>query len=124
MRFEEVATQELFPSYIRHKERSTEEKMSSGFIIAKQNQYMRRFQEAGAVSPETARSLEQVGCRDSRMFQRMVRRDVICQAAPGKYYLDVQAAQGFRKARRERALNVLPIVLVIAVVLIYFTMKR
>jgi hypothetical protein len=98
--------------------------MSSGFIIAKQNQYMRRFQEARAVSPDTAMSLEQVGCRDSRMFQRMVRREVIRQVTPGKYYLDVQAAQIFRKARRERALNALLIVLVLAVVLIYFTMKR
>jgi hypothetical protein len=98
--------------------------MSSGFIIAKQNQYLRRFQEAGAVAPESAMSLEQVGLRDSRMFQRLVRREVIRQAGPGKYYLDVQAAQAFRTARRERALNALLIVLVIAVVLIYFTMKR
>jgi hypothetical protein len=98
--------------------------MSAAFIIAKQNQYLRRFQEAGAVSPDNAKSLEQVGCRDSRMFQRMVRREVIRQAAPGKYYLDVEAAQAFRLARRERALNALLIVLVIAVVLIYFSMKR
>jgi hypothetical protein len=98
--------------------------MSAAFIIAKQNQYLRRFQEAGAISPDTAKSLVQVGCRDSRMFQRMVRREVIWQAVPGKYYLDVEAAQAFRKARRERALNALLIVLVITVVLIYFTMKR
>ncbi len=98
--------------------------MSSAFIIAKQNQYLRRFQEAGAISPDTAASLEQVGCRDARMFQRLVRRGVIRQTEPGKYYLDVEAAQAFRKARRERALNALLIVLVIAVVVIYFSMKR
>ncbi len=98
--------------------------MSSGFIIAKQNQYLRRFQEAGVISAETARSLEQVGCRDSRMFQRMVRREVFLQAAPGKYYLDVEAARAFRQARRERALNALLIVLVIVVVLIYFSMNK
>ena len=97
--------------------------MSSAFIIAKQNQYLRRFQEAGAISPETAKGLEQVGCRDTRMFQRMVRREVIRQTAPGKYYLDVGAAQAFRQARRERALTALLIILVIAVVLIYFTAK-
>ena len=84
---------------------------------------MSRFQEAGAVSPETARSLEQVGCRDARMFQRMLRREVIRPAAPGKYYLDVQAARAFRRARRERALAALVIVLIIAVVLIYFSMR-
>ena len=97
--------------------------MSSAFIIAKQNQYLRRFQEAGAVSLDTAKGLEQVSCRDSRMFQRMVRREVIRQAAPGKYYLDVEAAQQFRRARRERALTALFIILAITVVLIYFSMK-
>ncbi|HVM72265.1 MAG TPA: hypothetical protein VMT91_10940 [Anaerolineales bacterium] len=97
--------------------------MSAAFIIAKQNQYLRCFQEAGAVSPNTAMSLEQAGCQDSRMFQRMVRRKVIRQAMPGKYYLDVEAARAFRKARRERALTALVIILVVAVVLIYLVMK-
>jgi hypothetical protein len=97
--------------------------MGSGYIIAKQNQYLRRFQEAGAISPDTAMSLEQVGCRDSRMFQRLVRREVIRQTAPGQYYLDVAAAQAFRQARRQRALTALVIVLAIAVVLIYFAAK-
>ena len=98
--------------------------MSAAFIVAKQNQYLRRFQEAGAISPDTAKGLEQVGCRDSRMFRRLVRREVIRQAGPGKYYLDVEAAQAFRKARRERALNALLIILVIAVVAIYFITRR
>ena len=97
--------------------------MGSGYIIAKQNQYLRRFQEAGAISPDTAMSLEQVGCRDSRMFQRLVRREVIRQTAPGQYYLDVAAAKAFRQARRQRALTALVIVLAIAVVLIYFAAK-
>ena len=98
--------------------------MSAAFIIAKQNQYLRRFQEAGAISAETAASLEQVGCRDARMFQRLVRRGVIRQTAPGKYYLDIEAAQEFRRARRERALTALVIILVVAIVVIYFSMKR
>ena len=97
--------------------------MGSAFIVAKQNQYLRRFQEAGAVSPETAKGLEQVGCRDTRMFQRMVRREVIRQAMPGTYYLDVAGAQAFRQARRQRAWAALVIVLIISVVLIYFTAK-
>jgi hypothetical protein len=97
--------------------------MSSAFIIAKQNQYLRRFQEAGAISAETAASLEQVGCRDSRMFQRIVRREVVRQVSQGKYYLDIEAAQEFRRARRERALTALVIIVIIAVVLIYLTAK-
>jgi hypothetical protein len=97
--------------------------MSAATIIAKQNRYLRRFQEAGAISPDTARSLEQVNCRDSRMFQRLVGREVIRQAQPGKYYLDIEAAQAFRRARRERVLTALVIILAITAVLIYFSMK-
>ena len=97
--------------------------MSSAFIIAKQNQYLKRFQEAGAISPDTAKGLEQVGCQDSRIFQRMVSREVIRQVAPGKYYLDVEAARAFRQARRQRALTALLIILAIAVVLIYISLK-
>jgi hypothetical protein len=67
--------------------------------------------------------LEQLGCRDSRIFERMVQREVIRGVSPGKYYLDVGAAQAFRQARRERALTALVIILAIADVLIYFSLK-
>jgi hypothetical protein len=96
---------------------------SAAFIIAKQNQYLRRFREAGAVSPDTALSLEQAGCRDSRMFRSLVRREVIRQTPEGKYYLDLKAAQAFRQARHERALTALVIVLAMVAVLVYFIMK-
>ena len=97
--------------------------MSSGFIIAKQNQYLRRFQEAGAISPDTAATLEQVGCRDSQMFKRLVRREVIRQTEPGKFYLDVAAAQAFQQARRQRAMTALLIVVILAVILFYLTTR-
>jgi hypothetical protein len=97
--------------------------MSSAFIVAKQNQYLRRFQEAGAISPETAKGLEQVGYRDTRIFQRMVRREMIRQVSQGKYYLDVEAAQEFPQARRERALTALLIILTIAAVQFCFSVR-
>jgi hypothetical protein len=96
---------------------------SAAFIVAKQNQYLRCFKEAGAVSPDTAMDLEQVGCRDSRMFRWLVRREVIRLTPEGKYYLDVEAAHAFRQVRRARALVVLVIILMIVVVLIYFSTK-
>jgi t-SNARE complex subunit (syntaxin) len=91
---------------------------TAAFIIAKQNQYLTRFEVAGATSPDTAKDLEQVGCHDSRLFQRLVRRNVIRQTPQGKYYLDIDAAQRFRRARRNRALVALIIILIIMVVVI------
>lgn len=68
--------------------------------------------------------LEQVGRRDSRLFRRLVDRNVIRQTPEGKYYLDIEAAQTFRQARRKRALAALVIVLMIAAVAVYFLATR
>jgi hypothetical protein len=97
---------------------------TAAFIIAKQNQYLTRFEEAGATSPDTAMDLEQVGCQDSRLFQRLVRRNVFRQTPQGKYYLDINAAEEFRQARRNRALATLMITLTITVALVYFFALR
>ncbi len=96
---------------------------SAAFIVAKQNQYLKRFQESGAVSPATAMELARVGCQDSRLFRRLVSQNVIREATEGKYYLDVEAAQAFRRTRHKRALTALVIILVILVVSLYFITK-
>jgi hypothetical protein len=100
--------------------------MSSGAaaIVARQNKYIRRFQEVGAVSPETAVDLEQIGCRDSLIFRRLVERSVFLATPQGKYYIDVTAAEAFRKSRRERALTALVIVVALAAAAIYFFQGR
>ena len=100
--------------------------MSSGAaaIVARQNKYIRRFQEAGAVSPETAVDLEQIGCRESFVFRRLVERSVFLATPQGKYYIDINAAEAFRKSRRERALTALVIVVALAAAAIYFFQGR
>jgi t-SNARE complex subunit (syntaxin) len=50
----------------------------------------------------------------------MVRQEV---DPPGKYYQVVEAVRAFRQARLKRAWTALAIVLIIAVVLIYFSLK-
>lgn len=100
--------------------------MSSGAIaiVARQKKYMRRFQEAGAVSPETAVDLEQIGCRESLIFRRLVERGVFLTTPQGKYYIDMTAAGIFLKGRRERALTVLLIGLAFVIVMIYLLLQR
>ena len=84
---------------------------------------MRRLREAGAVSPETAVDLEQIGLRNSRVLQRLARREVVRLNPQGKYYLDVAAAEEFRKNRRRWALTALLIILAILVVILYFAAR-
>ena len=97
---------------------------SATVIIAKQNKYIRRFQEAGAITPEAAVELDQIGCRNSRLFQRLVDREVFKLSQQGKYYLDPEAAEEFKRARRIRALTALIIVLVLAAILLTFSIIR
>ena len=92
-------------------------------IIAKQNRCMRRFQGGGAISPDTAADLAQIGCRDSRLFRSLVSRGVIRQASPGKFYIDMQSASEFRKNRLLRALTALVIILGIAALVMYFSIR-
>ena len=82
----------------------------AAIIVAKQNQYMRRFQEAGAVSPDTAADLGQVGCRDSRLFRTLVSKGIVREASSGKYYIDLKSACEFRSIRLQRALTALVII--------------
>ena len=96
---------------------------AAGYIIAKQNQIVRRFHEAGALSAETAVDLAQAGCRDTRVFQRMVRRGIFKPVDQGKYYLDIPAWLEFRRGRRERALQALLVILFIVVVIFLFVKK-
>jgi hypothetical protein len=73
--------------------------MSGSMIVRKQNRYMRRFTEAGAVDPDRAVTPEEAGCRDSWVFRRMVRWGVFVSCGQDRYYLDEEAAAAFRRWR-------------------------
>jgi hypothetical protein len=76
------------------------EEMSGGAIILiRQNQYIRRFRHAAAASPETAVYLENIGCRDSWIFQRMAARGVFVRIPDGRWYRDNAATASFIKRR-------------------------
>lgn len=94
--------------------------MSSGAIIAaKQNKYIGRFREAGATTPDEARTLREVGCRDSLVFRGLTRRGVFVAGPDGRYHLDVAAAEAFVARRRAVVLVAVTIaVLVMVLVLV------
>jgi hypothetical protein len=69
--------------------------MSGGVILLMQDRCIRSFQKAGAISPDAANTLEQLGCRDSWVFRRMVAKGVFVQAREDTYYMDEAAAQEY-----------------------------
>lgn len=76
--------------------------MGGGVIIRKQNRYMRRFAEAGAADPDHAVTLAELGCRDSWIFRRMVKKGVFVACGTDRYHLDERAAREFRQWRWTR----------------------
>jgi hypothetical protein len=75
--------------------------MSTGALIAgKQNRYMRRFQDAGATNSASAKTLEELECRQSFVFNRLVDQGVFVEVSTGRYYVDISRAAAFRSRRR------------------------
>ena len=79
---------------------------------------MRRFHEAGADSPETAATLDQVGVRDSLVFRYLRSRGVVVDAGGERFYLDPDAERKFRQRRFAVGVSVLAVGLVVILVLI------
>lgn len=93
---------------------------SGAYIIIKQNEYMKRFRNAGATDPSRARRLEDLGVKPSRIFFRMQDKDVFRPGrTPETFYMDLGRAEDFVSARRKRALYMLLLVLVVAAALFF-----
>jgi hypothetical protein len=93
---------------------------SEAYVIIKQNQYMRKFREAGATDPARARTLGELGLRPDRIFRRMAERDVFrAGRGPETYYLDESAAEEFVDARRRRVFYTMLLALFLAAVLFF-----
>jgi hypothetical protein len=88
----------------------------SGAVVMHQNRLVRRFQDARATGPKSAKSLMDIGCRNSWIFRRMAARGAFVKTGDGRYYMDEGAARLFVAARRRRMLTFLAVVTVILVI--------
>lgn len=95
--------------------------MSNGAsIIIKQNEYMKKFRNAGATDPMRAKPLAELGIRPSRIFRRMEDKAIFLPGrAPETYFMDTNAAEEFIESRRRRAFYLMLLVLVAAMVLFF-----
>lgn len=75
-----------------------------------------RFREAGATSPESSKSLADLGLEPSRTLARLQRRDLIRELPDGRYYLDEVA---YERWDRRRRLILVVVLSLIAVVLLF-----
>lgn len=96
--------------------------MSNGaaYIIIKQNEYVRKFRNAGATDPMRAKSLADLGIKPSRIFRKMEDKAIFLPGRdPGTYYIDPNAAEEFIETRRRRAFFLMLLALAAAAVLFF-----
>jgi hypothetical protein len=96
------------------------------FIIAiafavKLRRLVRAFDERQAYNPQTARTLDELGVRESRVFRRLQNRGVIAVVTGGKYYFDRDRWDEFKRDRKRRVLIVLAVLAVALASLIWLS---
>jgi hypothetical protein len=87
-------------------------------VAAKQRATLRKFQSAGAEDSARARSLEELGVREDRLFGRLVKAGVAVKTPDGRYFL---SHDGLARWKRNARIGVVIALLAVLVgVLIAF----
>ena len=73
---------------------------AAGIIARKRKKIINAFKEHGATSPETARSLVEVGLSDSPLAHVMSLRHVIVNVGGDRFYLDTERAKAVERTQR------------------------
>jgi len=98
--------------------------MSAAVIILRRKQFIRRFAQRGATSPEQAIAFADVGLRRSLIFDQMVARGVFVGVGEDSFYLNAAAATVYLAAQRRRALVIAAILLVLVLIFILASVRR
>jgi hypothetical protein len=85
-------------------------------IAAKIHKYFSRFENAGAISSETSKTLVSLGLHGGLIFNRLIRKGVFIEAAPGKYYVSRSTYDKYRTQRKRTAILVMSGILITFVV--------
>lgn len=88
--------------------------MTGAVVVGRQNRLMRAFEDAGALTPDAATTLEALGQRGGFVFRRMVARGVFVETGDGRWWMDGSAAAEFVHRRHRIVLVLLAIMAVVA----------
>lgn len=81
-----------------------------------------RLKVAGAVSPEQARTLEELGITSGVILRRLRERAVVRKAGPNRYYLDEPSWDAVRRSRR-RAIHILGVIALVLLFAVLFARR-
>jgi hypothetical protein len=82
-------------------------------ILRKERRVVEHFRQAGALSPSTAKSLEDVHEHHRLGFRRLRLRAVIREAQPDRFYLDEEVWEALGRTRRRVSLVVLTLIVLL-----------
>lgn len=88
-------------------------------LLARERRMVSRLRTAGAVTPEQARTLDELGITKGVILRRLRERAVIRTAGPDRYYLDEPSWEAVRRSRR-RAIHVLGVVALVLLFAVLF----
>ena len=90
-------------------------------IMARTRKIIDRFKNSGSTNPQNAKTLQELNLRSRWIVSRMVRRNLIVETQPGKYYLQENMINEYYQKRRKRVIVVLMILLAFVIIDVYFT---
>jgi hypothetical protein len=76
-------------------------------IAATIHKYFSRFENAGATSSGTSKTLQSLGLNSGILFNRLVSNSVFIETAPGKYYVIRENYDRYRAQRKRKAFLIL-----------------
>jgi len=91
-------------------------------ILARERRMVNRLRTAGAVTPEQARTLDELGITTGVILRRLRERAVIRQAGPDRFYLDEPSWEAVRRSRR-RAIHVLGVIALVLLFAVLFARR-
>ena len=87
-------------------------------IAAKIHKYFSRFENAGATSPGTSKTLQALGLHNGLIFKRLLRNGVFVEVTPGKYFVSRTTYNNFREQRKRNVFLILSGILLISLIII------
>jgi hypothetical protein len=82
------------------------------------------FVRAGATTPATAKSLEEIGIHEGGAVRRLRKRAVIRESSPGLFYFDEDVWNALRGMRRRMGIVMLIVMVLIVLMTLYGTANR
>ena len=90
-------------------------------MVARRRKIIQRFRNSGATTPLNAKTLQELNLRGRLIISRMVRRNLLVETQPGKYYLQENLLEEYYRQRRMLLLVVMIILAILVIMDIYFT---